>query len=421
MPTRAEIAQKLSASFKFYPKTLSALRSFIGSGQRLTIVLGNHDLELHLDSSRFMLRKLLGSASEDSLRFVADGQAYAVGDVIVEHGNQYDLVNAIDYDSLRRLRSALSRRSSKKADLKFSYPTGSHIVADIANPLSRQYPFLPFLKPETAAAVPLLLALDPRTRWKLLHLARLFFATHYRKLPTAVRTYRIGRLSRSSGPSSTSGHAASPRTVQPHRDALLQLLKLTGPPAAACFLQRRDLRAIYSTGLSVHSLARSLGPREAGLRLLFSRHNASTEHRLKLLTAALQALRHSDDFKVGSHESSNYLRAARRMIQDGASIVVFGHTHLAKQLAVGSHGRYFNTGTWAPLMRVPQECLAEDPQTALVATEEFCSNLQGDTWARYLFMRPTYLDLQMRRVGTKRECTTAKLFEWRSVGHRAAT
>jgi len=73
----------------------------------LTILLGNHDVEL---SSRACAGASLSQwrlpvARELPLR----RRGVRAGELLVEHGNRYEGWNVVAHDSLRRLRSALSR------------------------------------------------------------------------------------------------------------------------------------------------------------------------------------------------------------------------------------------------------------------------------------------------------------------------
>src|SRR5439155_24466617 len=78
-----------------------------------------------------------------------------------EHGNRNDAWNSVNFDGLRRYRSVLSRRQERFPDAEFHPPPGSRLVERIMNPIKTDYPFIDLLKPETEAAIPLLLALEP--------------------------------------------------------------------------------------------------------------------------------------------------------------------------------------------------------------------------------------------------------------------
>ena len=92
--------------------------------------------------------------SQAFLRFIFDGEAYPIGDALIEHGNRYDGWNAIDYDALRRVCSLKSRGQAIPPSLRLPPPAGSQLVAEVMNPIKRSYPFIDLLKPENTAALP---------------------------------------------------------------------------------------------------------------------------------------------------------------------------------------------------------------------------------------------------------------------------
>src|SRR5262249_37777826 len=141
-----------------------ALRTFTGRRGRLTLLLGNHDVELSFPQVRRRLFQYLDAEALTRITFIYDGEAYAVGDALIEHGNRYDGFNVIDHDRLRRVRSLQSRRQAIPPEYAFAPPPGSRLVASIMNPIKQMYPFVDLLKPETEAVVPMLLALEPEFR-----------------------------------------------------------------------------------------------------------------------------------------------------------------------------------------------------------------------------------------------------------------
>lgn len=138
-----------------------ALADLLADGHRLTILLGNHDVELSFPQVRAKFERALRTDGESRLRFIYDGEAYVVGDAIIEHGNRYDPFNVVDFDGLRRVRSLQSRRLPPPPQFDFRRPPGSKLVASVMNPIKARFGFIDLLKPETAAAVPLLLVLAP--------------------------------------------------------------------------------------------------------------------------------------------------------------------------------------------------------------------------------------------------------------------
>src|SRR4051794_11921597 len=79
-----------------------ALKKFVTSGHELTVLIGNHDIELSLPDVRDWLDAYLGRG----VTWLMDSEAYAVGDAVIEHGNAYDVANAVDHARLRLMRAA---------------------------------------------------------------------------------------------------------------------------------------------------------------------------------------------------------------------------------------------------------------------------------------------------------------------------
>ena len=74
-------------------------------------------------------------------------------------------------------------------------------------------------------------------------------------------------------------------------------------------------------------------------------------------TLVLKALRkwaavHQSTWDV-TREDDKYVRAATASAKRGYRVVVYGHTHLVKRVALGDGATYLNAGTWADLMRFP--------------------------------------------------------------------
>lgn len=170
-----QAARKLGNVFVDYASVWDALRDFVASGAALTMMLGNHDIELSLPGPFRLLRERLGPGRVD---FIFDNQAFVAGPVLIEHGNRYDMWNVVPHDELRQIRSALSRQETPP-DLP-PIP-GSEMVCRVMNSLKENYQFIDLLKPETQAMVPLLAVLNPKA---------------LQELATVVQLYRNARKTR---------------------------------------------------------------------------------------------------------------------------------------------------------------------------------------------------------------------------------
>jgi len=78
------------------------------AGHRLTILTGNHDIELNPAAVRRKLREAIGVQPGHDFEFIGNGEAYPVGDASIEHGNLYDAWNVVDDQGFAARRGAAS-------------------------------------------------------------------------------------------------------------------------------------------------------------------------------------------------------------------------------------------------------------------------------------------------------------------------
>lgn len=90
-PVAEKSKYKIQVIIQDHPVFFSALANFIDAGNRVVIVIGNHDLELHYQEvqEEVMSALKLSEASRARVRFV-DWFYISNGDTLIEHGNQYD-------------------------------------------------------------------------------------------------------------------------------------------------------------------------------------------------------------------------------------------------------------------------------------------------------------------------------------------
>jgi UDP-2,3-diacylglucosamine pyrophosphatase LpxH len=345
----------------------AAFAGAVRAGLRMTILLGNHDVELALPSVRARFLESLDPDDTGRVRMIFDGEAYVVGDALIEHGNRYDGFNVIDHDALRRMRSAQSRRISD-ARAMFEPPPGSRLVVEVMNQLKREYPFIDLLKPETSAVLPILLTLEPACRRHVLKVANLYLAASRRASDGARPNYE-GDIAATTG------------------GELLEVLAEHMPHETA-----RDFAASLAVPVEQDIASRSsvLGM----VRLALARDRDGLARRLPHLLQALRALEQDRTFELET-ESPEYLDPAREIAAGGFRYVVFGHTHLAKRVDLGGGRTYFNTGTWADLIRFPSEIFATPDSQQLEALNAFITDLVEKKFERWLLFRPTYVRLDV--------------------------
>jgi hypothetical protein len=102
-----------------------------------------------------------------------------------------------------------------------------------------------------------------------------------------------------------------------------------------------------------------------------------------------------ETFNEGVETAAEYLDAARALAANGIRHVVFGHTHMAKRIALPSGGFYLNCGTWADVMEFPRDLLSAPKQDAMHRLAEFVQHLIDGDFRGYALFRPTYVRLDL--------------------------
>ncbi len=380
----------------------TALRELLAAGKALTILLGNHDLELCLPDVRAELERELGPGT---LRFLDDDQALDLGDVLIDHGNLFDPANVVDHDKLRVLRAVYSRGWFDQLDDIFTPPAGSKLVAEVMNPIKIAYGFVDLLKPESEPLFALLLALEPSYRSQLDDAATaLAFAARSlvprRNVPYAMRNV--------SG-KDVDGTGAAVRNVssggQPPPSALDDLIAtlLVDDAAAAATLKTAGVTDVATATPVSGGTWRA---RWSLFRMLIGDDQGDLASRIPQVQATLRVLAKDQSFD-DQVESKRYLDAAKWLATDGQDqkgyrAVIFGHTHHAKDLTIpGTSTRYFNTGTWANLMTFPAVFTdpAATPAEVTAALVELANRLKTNDLKPYLAFRPSYVRVDLDADG----------------------
>ena len=350
----------------------------------------------------------MGVGARHQFQFIYDGEAYVIGDTLIEHGNRYDMFNVVDHDALRRYRSLLSRQQEVPSQYLFDAPTGSKIVASVMNPIKRLYPFIDLLKPETGAAVPILLALEPGTRKLLARMALLVNQARKHRLAGDALPgfggdiHADGAMDEPFGQdigSSVDDFTAAPASgaSDDAEAALGEVITLAMGEEADSFLA--DVESAGSSADPGPDIGEDISTaefvdRSMGLaKLLLSKNDADVERRLPCLLKAVRALHNDKSFDRTTESASEYLNAARDLAGGGFRCIVFGHTHLAKRVDLGDGRVYINSGTWADVMRFPTELVAGAQGDALGRLRSFVDDLRIGKLRRWIGFEGTYARL----------------------------
>lgn len=323
----------------------------------LTLMLGNHDIELSLPGVRQML---FDRVQGNRVRFIYDNEAFTLGPLLIEHGNRFDAWNAVPHGALRRVRSQLSRKLPVAPD--FPALPGSRMVIDVINPLKRAYPFIDLLKPETAVALPIAAALG---------------SIHLQQVWSAFGKFRA---SQAVDYNEESGEPFAQNYVGAKRSSDEQL-----------WIEAQEI-ARGGNEQRVGAMRDLLG---RGAAIVTDKMRAA---RIDAVFAAFRKLAdlrrlHREAFDVGS-ELDTYLKPARHSAEAGFKVILYGHTHLPKRVPLalpgGASALYLNTGTWADVMCVPEGIWDADEAGGKALFRRFAADLGANSLAKWRRSIPTY-------------------------------
>ncbi|MEM1180095.1 MAG: metallophosphoesterase [Acidobacteriota bacterium] len=402
------------------PEVFAALKKLIACGHRLTFLLGNHDLELTLPAVRKELEETLGIGPHD-YTFLLDGEAYQVGDALIEHGNRYDPVNEVDTSKLLELRLLHSRGYEAPEDA-FLPPLGSRLVSSVFNPIKEIWPFIDLLKPESEALVAVLLALDPDLRGHIGSMvgawARGPLHDFRGSLPeslgadissTAATTTRGGGGEAQEDPLADWLDRALGEDADGFLEAVDGLAESRSAPRAKA--ETRSLAVDYGSRAAFRGgdvSATSIWARFSLFRQVLNGRFASWDTRVHLVRQALRALQGDQSFRRDVETGKSYLEAAESLTRGpwpGAhkySAVIFGHTHLPKSVRLESQALYLNSGSWADQMRFPAALMDDSDEVAREALVCFLDDLKAGRLAPYIHFEPTYIKIEVDDAGRSR-------------------
>jgi UDP-2,3-diacylglucosamine pyrophosphatase LpxH len=392
-------------------RVFPALAEFVGRGNKLTILLGNHDIELSLPAVRRALADVLTLGRPARLEFLFDGEAYVRGDVLIEHGNRYDGWNAVEYGVLRAHRS-----SSSRGELPFEFqpPAGSRLVSSVMNRLKSKYRFVDLLKPENETAIPLLCALEPTLATELSKVVPLWLAMRGAKGKSGqVRreeTY-IASIPREKPSASVGNLAGSRQPPDPLDNPELERSRLATDEilkgARQQLQEARLLEPAERVPAEDTQIAQGMAARVfSRLGLANAVLTGKVPERADLISRALLARKQAigTTFELGSHDPPYCTAAERLHACSGARIVLFGHTHLAKAIPIADgRGKYLNTGTWCPTVRIPAEFCQENPGKEILENlGGFIEDLASNRLENWTTLQTIFAHIRISRDGQSR-------------------
>ncbi len=325
--TTAEVGlEKIATIANAHIRAFAALRTFLANPQkRMTVLLGNHDIELRFAVVRqAVIQAIFGAVPPPeslNLHFWLHRVYQPYPDVHIEHGNEYDAYNVVPglYD--------IPEGGSEPAQIQL--PFGSVFVERVYIRLKEHFPYLDQLDPPLAHAhfVALLLVLDRPLVMELL-------------------------------PAMATLHA------HPHEDAKTPDTPIPPQhPLGAILSHHTDLEAhhIFTATLQELQRLRSEAHEHVGHPIPAPQEH---EHDMSLWidilsghpVRALQRLFASGDYQL----SRQVAAGAQDIIKARSDLrwVIMGHTHqLWRVVTPSPQGSltqtYLNTGTWGTRLRLP--------------------------------------------------------------------
>jgi UDP-2,3-diacylglucosamine pyrophosphatase LpxH len=348
-----------------FAQVWEALTHFMTKPNRtLVIVIGNHDIELALPPVQRLILSRLAADNDDvrgRIEFSTVGAGYTclVGGarVFCIHGNEVDPWNYVRYEDLSKVARRLNAGRSLEPS-EWEPNAGTKMVKDVMNEVKRRYAWIDLLKPETQAAVGVLLVLDPSQVSKIT------------RLPSIVGE-RVRGGSAYEGRLSADGFVAtSPATARPARiDQLLGpniMQGLQGRPGSG-LAQITDDTLVNDMlkAAEMNYQTRRMGSRiedeTLGLpRLMWDRLTGwitGVGKAEALRRALLDWLGGDTTFTIDDRDDT--FNQVTQSVGTGIDFIVTGHTHLERAINMGGGRFYFNCGTWIRLLRFTDAMLKD--------------------------------------------------------------
>ena len=398
-PDPDDACQKLEAIVTRDQPFFDALARFLAAGHRLTLLLGNHDIELDLPPVRAKFASLLGIGGHTDYEFIANDEAYVIGGALIEHGNRYDGFNMVDYDSLRRVSALMSRRQEARQSLHVRRAAGQQDgrVGDQSD----------------QGAVSIHRSADARERRGGAAAARAR-AGRARPARQGCGAWVGGRPRREDAAAAALGRAAP----APAGGQVLQSLVHTSLGARAFGYLRaleHDLASIDAKVATADATARVDFDRDRGLACLLTAHkDGDVQARLPALLEAVRALQGDKTFDRSVETGTEYLNSARALArQGGFQIVTYGHTHLAKKVPLDNGAVYFNSGAWVDFMQFPPEIISGPSDVAQQQLQSFVDAVGTGGLTPFVMFQPTYLRFDLDGAG---QLVNADLYDYSETG-----
>jgi UDP-2,3-diacylglucosamine pyrophosphatase LpxH len=321
--TEAESMRKLESILKGHTEIFEAIDAFQTRGNAVTIMPGNHDIDLCWAGVRERIRRAVRGVEFET------GTVWLLrygGRMRISHGNQLDPANRFEHWDNPVL---LADYAEKRLEMC----PGTLFMVRFVNWLEKRYPFADNLHPVTRLAG--ILAKESRfglaaASWMLARFAARYPVDFLGKEPSdGLRTGK----------------------------QLLEAIRYDSRFRARLTEVYREVRE--EPGATEESVAKALGS-EAAMADFMADSMAAIE--METWTALFDMaqpdiLNLSDDsgdtlaiIQSGKLAEDTWRREAEEQWRQGAEVVVFGHTHLPETMRQGRRA-YYNPGSWTRYVR----------------------------------------------------------------------
>lgn len=347
LTSSADALAKLDVIVAGHAELFAALGRFLAAGHALDVLIGNHDIEFIWPDVQERFKQLIAQhvpadASPPPITF-HPWIFYIPRLVYAEHGQQYDTLNSF---------TTLMRPFLPSDPTLIELPLGSFFVLYLFNQIERIDPFADNIKPVTRYLAWAFRA-HPVTGLSILGFHVRFFIRVLRKTSDLSADQQAARREsyRREVVRTSAAQIGLPA------DTLQAIDELAAIPALSS--RWRQLRVLLLDPLfpSVPLLAAIVAIYQGAKRL-----RPGLRSFVSIMTGIGALVWRERRLLRPATQSGSYLWAAAQRIHahlqaaDAAvPVYVFGHTHTAEQSPLTPDDetpRYFNTGTWTPL--VPQ-------------------------------------------------------------------
>jgi UDP-2,3-diacylglucosamine pyrophosphatase LpxH len=300
--SEAASIKRLDLIVQAHPEVFEALSDFMqveAPQRRITIIKGNHDVNLYWSGVKARLREVLNASGERSSLLLFAEEFVSREKIYVEHGHQRTEKMNCYHDFLD------PRRPNDLSQLY--YPAGAYFAIDFLNQVGRERGFFANIKPLTTLiwyALP----------WDFDFAARLL-ACFIRYTPALV----VSDFT----PDDIFGLPQDVwlRTIE-NAETRQELADSYAADAEFRRQFHRQIQQYLSDAVAISQGSALAPPAEVSSDSLAMGHADQIQQQL--------ALR----------------RAAEEITRQGAKVVIFGHTHYPVQETLESGGVYINTGCW---------------------------------------------------------------------------